>query len=333
VEGEGGGIDLLDDLKFEDIKGITPSIASKLRKNNITTVEKLAMASIEELKEILKGTPENKIREMQIEVWKALGYWYIPANMISQVGKQPIVFSTGCKALNEILEGGIRSRILTEFCGEYGAGKTESLLTILVENMAKKTDYTAIFYDSEETFNEQRVAQIAKARGYDPEEIFRKTLLLRVWNTQHFIEAIKQADGIIKERNVKLILIDSIIATLRSEYIGRETLAARQHLLNKMLRMLLNYAKAFNLAVVMTNQVSDNPQQVYYTQDPTTEKKPTGGNILAHNAETRIFLRKAAKPTVRIARIIDSSWLPPRECVFQITEAGITDLEESQAQP
>ena len=31
-----------------------------------------------------------------------------------------------------------------------------------------------------------------------------------------------------------------------------------------------------------------------------------------------------------VARIIDSSWLPPRECAFQITEAGITDLEEEQ---
>ncbi|RLG90630.1 MAG: hypothetical protein DRO36_05785 [Candidatus Hecatellales archaeon] len=91
--------------------------------------------------------------------------------------------------------------------------------------------------------------------------------------------------------------------------------------------MLLNYAKAFNLAIV-TNQVSDNPQQIYYTQDPTVAKKPTGGNILAHNAETRIFLRKASKRNVRIAWIIDSSWLPPRECIFQITEAGITDLED-----
>jgi len=141
---------------------------------------------------------------------------------------------------------------------------------------------------------------------------------------------VRWADRLIKERNVKLLLIDSIIAPFRAEYVGREVLWLRQQQLNKTLRYLLNYAKAFNLAVVVTNQVVANPQVVYTGDDPTANKVPTGGNILAHNAETRIYLRKAAHGNTRIARLIDSSWLPPRECVFQITEKGITDVEEEK---
>ena len=313
-------------MDFEDLESMTPEIASRLRKNDVTTIESLAMQTLEELKLILKGVSEKKIRKIQIEAWKTLGYWFTPADKLSQMRKEQLVFATGCKALDDILAGGIRTRGITEFCGEFGVGKTESLLTILVETLGRNREFGAIFFDSEESFSDRRVGQIATLRGYEPEEILRRTMYVPVWHTQHFMESVKWADGLIKERNVKLILVDSIIAPLRAEYVGREVLWLRQQLLNRILRDLLNYAKAFNLAVAVTNQVVANPQ-VVYTGDPTANKVPTGGNILAHNAETRIYLRKAAHGNTRIARLIDSSWLPPRECVFQITEKGIEDVE------
>jgi len=312
-------------MEFEDLGSMTPSIANQLRKNNITTIESLSMQTFDELKGVLKGVSEKKIREIQIEAWKAMGYWFTPADMLTQRRKEELVFTTGCKALDEILAGGIRTRSITEFSGEYGTGKTESLLTILAETLGRNEDFGAIFFDSEESFNEKRVAQIASLRGYDPNVILKRVLYVPVWHTDHFMESVKWADGLIKERNVKLILVDSIIAPLRAEYVGREILWERQQLLNKILRDLLNYAKAFNLAVAVTNQVVAKPQ-VVYTGDPLANNSPTGGNILAHNAETRIYLRKAARGNVRIARLIDSSWLPPQECVFRITEKGIEDV-------
>jgi len=314
-------------VDFEDLKGMTPTIASMLRKNDITTLESLAMLTLDDLKEILRGTPERKIREIQIEAWKALGYWYTPGDMLARIRKEEIVFTTGCRALDGILAGGIRTRTITEFAGEYGTGKTESLLTIMIEALGRNGDYAAIFFDSEESFNERRASQIAELRGYDAKDILKRILYVPVWHTDHFMESVKWADGLIKERNVKLILVDSIIAPLRAEYIGREVLWERQQLLNKILRDLLNYAKAFNLAVIVTNQVVAKPQTVY-TADPLANNAPAGGNILAHNAETRIYLRKAGHGNKRIARLIDSSWLPPAECVFQITEKGIEDVPE-----
>jgi len=163
------------------------------------------------------------------------------------------------------------------------------------------------------------------ARGYDA-SILKRITYIPVWHVQHFMESVRWADSIIKKTNVKLILVDSIIAPLRAEYVGREVLWERQQILNRVLRVLLNYAKAFNLAVVVTNQVVSNPS-IVYSGDPTAIKIPSGGNILAHNAETRIYLRKAAHGNRRIARLIDSSWLPPAECVFQITKKGIEDVE------
>jgi DNA repair protein RadA len=52
--------------------------------------------------------------------------------------------------------------------------------------------------------------------------------------------------------------------------------------------------------------------------------KPAGGHILAHLSTNRIFLRKGKK-NMRIAKIIDSPYLPESECVFLITDKGIED--------
>jgi len=314
--------------EFEDLKTITGNIASQLKKANINTVESLAMETFEELREKLKGVSEEKIREIQIEVWKSKGYWFTPANKLTELRKAELTFSTGSKKLDDLLWGGIRTRSITEFAGEYGTGKTEILLTSLIETLGKNRDITAIFFDTEETFKENRVNQIAQTRGYTGETILENTIYTPIWHTQHFIEVVNQADLLIKSRNVKLVLIDSIIGPLRAEYVGRETLSYRQQLLNKILRNLLNYAKAFNLAVVVTNQVVANPNSLFM-MDPVSQQIPTGGNILAHNAETRIHLRKA-QGNVRIARLIDSSWLPPGECLFRITEKGIEDVEEKR---
>ena len=55
--------------------------------------------------------------------------------------------------------------------------------------------------------------------------------------------------------------------------------------------------------------------------DPTT---PIGGNILAHAATTRLYLRKS-KEDKRIVRLVDSPNMPEGECVMKITPAGIKD--------
>lgn len=313
--------------ELEDITEITPTIAAKLRKAGILTVEVLAVTSLDVLKQHVGSTAEDKLREVQFAVWKKLGYWFTPATQLAEMRKDQLVFQTGSKALDHLLQGGTRSRVITEFVGEYGTGKTENLATILVLNLVEHPEYTAIWFDTEESFSDIRITEILKARGIemDPQDLLQRIIYAPIWHTQHFEEMIEQADVIIKARNVKLIFVDSIIATLRAESVGREVLWSRQQTLNKILRKLLNYARAYNLSVVVTNQVSANPGFIF-SGNPEERNKPTGGHILAHNAETRLYLRKA-KANKRIIKLIDSSWLPPGECAIRITEKGIEDLE------
>lgn len=315
-------------MEFEDFACITTQMAAQLRKAGVNTVEVLAMQTFQDLREVFGKIPDEKIRGLQREVWEATGYWFTPADKLVDLRKQELVFSTGCKALDGVLGGGVRSRCITEFAGEYGSGKTQSIFTAMVETLASHSQFTVIFFDSEECFREARIREIARTRGYGPDDLMKRVILVPVLNSDHFSETVHWSTDLIKNRNVRLLIVDSIVAPLRSEYVGREVLSQRQQLLNRILRDLLNYAKAFNLAVAVTNQVVANPQALY-SMDPTQNNKPTGGHILAHNVETRIYLRKA-EANKRIAHLLDSSCLAPSECVFQITEKGIEDLPEAK---
>ncbi|MBI5884906.1 DNA repair and recombination protein RadA, partial [archaeon] len=68
-------------------------------------------------------------------------------------------------------------------------------------------------------------------------------------------------------------------------------------------------------------QVMSRPDILF--GDPTA---PVGGNILGHASKTRLYLRKS-KEDKRIARLIDSPYLPDGEAIYRITAAGIKDIE------
>jgi len=127
---------------------------------------------------------------------------------------------------------------------------------------------------------------------------------------------------VIKEKNAKLLIVDSITGNFRKDYTGRGELATRQQNLNVHLRTLQRVAEVFNLAIYITNQVMSRPDILF--GDPT---RPIGGHVLGHFSTHRVYLRKS-KGNTRIARMIDSPNLPEGECVFMITPEGIKDPKE-----
>ena len=49
--------------------------------------------------------------------------------------------------------------------------------------------------------------------------------------------------------NIRLVIVDSLTAHFRAEYVGRESLATRQQKLNQHLHTLQNIANTYNVAV------------------------------------------------------------------------------------
>jgi len=176
-----------------------------------------------------------------------------------------------------------------------------------------------LYIDTENTFRPERIVQIAKALNLDPEKVLSNIHVARAFNSEHQMFLVEKANEIIEEKNIKLIIVDSLTSHFRADFTGRGELAPRQQKLNKHLHMLQRLADAHNLAVYITNQVLMDPSVMF--GDPV---RASGGAILAHMATYRIYLRRGKEGT-RIARLVDSPGLPEGEAVFKITEEGIRD--------
>ena len=176
-----------------------------------------------------------------------------------------------------------------------------------------------IWIDSEHTFSSQRIISMAKAVGLDPDKTLKNIYVARAYNSEHQVFLVEKLPEEIEEKNVRLIVVDSITSHFRADFIGRGELARRQQLLNKHLHQLQRLADAYNLAVYITNQVMARPDVLF--GDPTA---PVGGHVLAHLSKYRVYIRRG-KGGLRIARMIDAPNLPEAEAVFKITEEGIRD--------
>jgi len=183
----------------------------------------------------------------------------------------------------------------------------------------------ALYIDTEQTFRTERVVRMAEHVGLDPDEVVKNIVYAEAYTSDHQMFLLDHADRIIKENNIRLIVIDSLTAHFRSEYVGRESLAERQQKLNKHMHKLLRLARAFNAVAAVTNQVMAKPD-IFYGD----AVHPIGGHVVAHTSHTRIFLRKKPKTQIRIARLVSSPYLPEGEVVFKITENGIEDVSEEE---
>jgi len=231
--------------------------------------------------------------------------------------------TSGSKNLDDLIGGGLETQSITEFFGEFGSGKTQIMQQLAVNATMPEEmggfNSDVLMIDTENTFRPERIIQMAKAKGLDPDETLRRIQVARAYNSHHQILLVEKAIEEAKGRNIKLLIVDSLTSHFRAEFMGRGSLAGRQQMLNRHMHDLLKFGLLNNAVIAVTNQVSARPDVFF--GDPTA---PIGGNIVGHTATFRIYLRKS-KAGRRIARLIDSPSLPEGEVVIQVTEDGISD--------
>jgi DNA repair protein RadA len=314
---------LSEDL--ETIPGVGSSIASKLKAAGYTTIVSVAVTPPREIMEKTQ-LGFDTILKIQEAARSMVSVDFKTAKESYERRKSMRKCATGSKELDGILGGGIETQALTEFIGEFGSGKTQICLVLSVTAQLPQEQGglggNIVFIDTEGTFMPERVYQIASEMGLDPNIVAKNILVARAYNSSHQCLLIDRLFALCPKNNVKLVVVDSMISHFRGEYMGRDTLAERQQILNHYLHKLVRLSEAYNLAVVVTNQVQANPATFF--GDPN---RPTGGNIMAHTCTHRVFLRKGGKGT-RIATLIDSPSLPERKARFAISEKGIVDVQQ-----
>lgn len=312
-----------EEIALEDLPGVGTTTAEKLRESGYTDLMELAVASpgdVAEAAEIGVVVAQKIIGEARRRA--DVGGFETGATVLER-RKHLGRVTTNSKALDELLGGGVETQAITEFSGEFGTGKTQLAHQIAVDIQQPVAqgglDGEVVYIDTESTFRPERIVDMAKAVGADPNATLERIHVARAFNSNHQMLLVQKAQELAREKPIRLLVVDSLTSHFRSEYVGRAELAPRQQLLNKHLHELLRFADTYNASIVVTNQVSARPDILF--GDPT---RPIGGNIVAHAATYRIYLRKS-KPPKRIARLIDSPNLPEGEAVFSLSTDGVRD--------
>jgi len=321
---------LASEIDLEDLPGVGPATAKKLKEGGVYTIESLVVTPLRELSDLC-GLGSERMKSVQQEARSRLHIQFVTAEELLEQRRVVSKLTCGCNSLNDLLGGGVETQAITELTGEFGAGKTQVCFTLCVTVQLPVEegglDGSALFIDTEGTFRPERIGEIAVARGLDAAEVVKNIVTARAYNSDHQVLITNDVDRLIRdnpleiEKPLKLLVVDSVVAHFRSEFIGRATLAERQQKLNSHIHKLLRLAEAHNMAVVLTNQVIAQPDVFF-----GPSQKPAGGHVLAHTCTYRVFIRKSRGNT-RVAKIFDSPYLPEMERVFAITERGVEDVE------
>jgi len=308
--------------ELEDLPGIGEATAEKLRSAGFDSFSAIAAANPHDLAALVGMSVEAAKKAIEASK-EAIDVGIESGDQVYEKRKTIGKITTGSKALDELLGGGVETQAITEAYARFSSGKSQLAFQLAV-NVQKPIsegglEGGVLFIDTEHTFRPERIAQIAQAAGMDPIQVLKNIYVVRAENSDHQMVIVDKAAELIKEKNIKLIIVDSLTSHFRSDYMGRGALGERQQKLNKHVHDLQRLADEYNLAVYVTNQVMDDPGMMF--GDPT---KPIGGHVLAHASTYRIYLRKG-KDEKRIARLVDSPNLPEGECVFKVTKNGISD--------
>ncbi|MCW6159957.1 MAG: DNA repair and recombination protein RadA [Candidatus Micrarchaeales archaeon] len=308
--------------ELEDLPGIGETTAEKLRALGIASLEQVAVKSPHELAEIT-GISVEAAKKAVLAAQESTTVNYETGEAILEKRKEIGKITTGSKDLDELIGGGVETNAITEAYGKFSSGKSQIAFQLAVNVQLPKKDGgmegAVLFIDTEGTFRPERIASMATAAGLDPKKVLENIIVVRAMTTDQQILTAERADKLIQEKNIKLVIVDSMTSLFRAEFLGRGALGERQQKLNSHVHRLQTLADKYNIAVYITNQVMDNPGIMF--GDPTT---PIGGNVLAHAATTRLYLRKS-KEEKRIVRLVDSPSQPEGECVIKVTPNGIKD--------
>jgi DNA repair protein RadA len=311
--------------ELRKIPGVGDKTLQKMRDSGYDNLMSIAAALTADLVEA-SGLGDETAAKIINAARSKLKMGFEPASEVLKKRESIAKITTGSKSLNDLLGGGVETQAILEAYGAFGSGKSQIAhqLAVNVQLPREKggLEAKAIFIDTEQTFRPERIVDMSKALDMDPQRVLENIFIARAYNSDHQILLVEKAEEILKKENVKIVIVDSLTASFRSDYTGRGTLANRQQKLNRHIHSLQKLADVYNVAIYVTNQVMANPAIMF--GDPTA---PIGGHIVGHQATYRVYLRRS-KENKRIAKLIDSPWLPEGETVFTVGTDGVRDLED-----
>ena len=304
-----------------DLPGVGAATAEKLAAAGFDNLMSIAVSSVGQLVEIA-GVSESVSRKMIQASRDALDMGFQSGEDVLKRRERVQKIKIGNKGFDDILGGGFETGAITECFGEFGSGKTQIGHILATNAQLEDPESIVVYIDTENTFRPERIRQLAEGVKLDPDKVLRNIMVAKAYNSDHQMLLAEKVEELIKKQGMKvrLVIVDSLTAHFRAEFIGRGTLADRQQKINKHMHTLMKLADTYNVCVYVTNQVMAKPDMFF--GDPT---QAIGGHIVAHASTFRIYLRKGKKGS-RVAKLIDSPNLPEAEACFMVTKEGLKDV-------
>jgi len=206
-------------LEIQDIEGIGPTTAKKLREAGIFSVMDLAVAGVEDLAVDINASKESAasfimaaqklLRESDV-----LDKEFITADTALKKRRSLLRCSTGSSMLNDLFLGGIETQAVTELYGEFGSGKSQICHTMCITAgqpiESGGLNSGVIYIDTEGTFRPERLEQISSSRSIDPVHALQNVAVCKVYNSAHLELIVKNLGKYIDDYKAKLVIVDSI---------------------------------------------------------------------------------------------------------------------------
>ena len=176
-----------EEATIEDLPGVGPATAEKLKEAGFDDLLAIAVMSPTELAEQaeLGEAVSSKIIQGAKKLANIGGF--LSGSKLLDRRKQVLKLSSGSSALDELLGGGFETQSICEVFGEFGSGKTQIGHQLAVNTLLpldKGGLAGEVFYiDTEDTFRPERIAQMAEAIGMNPEEALERIHVARAYNS------------------------------------------------------------------------------------------------------------------------------------------------------
>jgi len=219
--------------------------------------------------------------------------------------------SSGNAAFDRLLGGGLEARTISQIYGSPASGK--STLCMIAAVSCLRAGHPVVFIDSE-GFSIERFRQIT---GEDTEKLADRLYLFEPIDFEQQGNMIAEADKILKSHKPGLFILDSATALYRTDLDkGRDAM----QMLTRQMIQILGYAKRYDLAVIITNQVyMDTTRNTFYG---------LGGTAMEHLSKVIVRLERLEMPGRRRATLVKHRSQPEGASFdFEMVQDGIKTKE------
>jgi DNA repair protein RAD51 len=158
---------------------------------------------------------------------------FTTATEFHQRRSEIITVSTGSKALDQLLGGGIETGSITEIFGEFRTGKTQLCHTLAVICQLPTdmggAEGKCLYIDTEGTFRPERLLSIAERFGLDGQEVLDNVACARAYNSDHQLKLLGTAAAMMAEQRYPyLIQIRVVDCRFRNSFVSNRLCRQRR---------------------------------------------------------------------------------------------------------